>query len=130
LIELLVVVSIIGILASIAIPLFLNQRERAHQSAIQARLKDASTAMEAHAVTSLGTFEDLDGEPASALEAEGFKNPEWASAPGYITIEANENRYCIQARHFELSPSNEWRRATYDSQVGKPQAIPDVCPDL
>lgn len=130
LIELLVVVSIIGILASIAIPLFLNQRERAYESAIQSRLKDASTAMEARAVESLGTFEDLDGEPASVLEDEGFKTPSWSEAPGYITIEANETRYCIQARHNELSPANEWRRSTYDSEVGKPQAVPDVCPNL
>lgn len=36
LVELLVVMVVIGILASVAIPLFLNQRAKAHDSAVQA----------------------------------------------------------------------------------------------
>lgn len=46
LIELLVVIVIIGILAAIAIPLFLSQREKAAESAIQSDLKNAATVME------------------------------------------------------------------------------------
>ena len=130
LIELLVVIAIVAILSAIAIPIFLNQREHAYETAIQARLKDASTAVEARAVTDLGTFAALDEEPGSVLEDEGFKHPEWASSPGYITIEANATRYCIQAQHRELSPRNEWRRATYDSSIGHPRSVPDVCPEL
>jgi type IV pilus assembly protein PilA len=44
LIELLVVVIIIGILAAIAIPVFLAQRERAQNAAAQSDLRNASTA--------------------------------------------------------------------------------------
>ena len=130
LVELLVVITIIAILSAIAIPIFLAQRENAYESAIQTRLKDASTSMEARAVTDLGSFAALDEQDASVLEDEGFKMPLWATSPGYITIEANTTRFCIQAQHKDLSPANVWRRATYDSDVGKPQSNPDVCPEL
>jgi type IV pilus assembly protein PilA len=46
LIELLVVVIIIGILASVAIPVFMRQREDAYRSALVSDLRSASFAME------------------------------------------------------------------------------------
>jgi type IV pilus assembly protein PilA len=46
LIELLVVVIIIGILAAIAIPVFLNQRENAWRSAVESDLRNAAMAVE------------------------------------------------------------------------------------
>lgn len=130
LIELLIVVAIIAILAAIAVPIFLSQREKAYETSMQSTLKDASTAVEARAVTDLGTFSALDEQAASVLENEGFKMPDWSASPGYVTIEANDTRFCIQAQHKELAPTNVWRRSTYDSSVGKPQANPDVCPEL
>ena len=130
LIELLIVIVIIAILAAIAVPIFLSQREKAYETSMQSTLKDASTAIEARAVEDLGTFAALDEQPASVLADEGFKMPDWSVSPGYVSIEANDNRYCIQAQHKELAPTNVWRRSTYDSFVGKPQANPDVCPEL
>lgn len=50
LIELLVVVVIIGILAAIAIPVFLNQRQKAADSATKSDLKNAATVMETYFV--------------------------------------------------------------------------------
>ena len=46
LIELLVVVLIIGVLAAIAIPVFLSQREKAADAATKSDLKNAATLME------------------------------------------------------------------------------------
>ncbi|MFL6136900.1 MAG: prepilin-type N-terminal cleavage/methylation domain-containing protein, partial [Frankiaceae bacterium] len=46
LIELLVVIIIIGILAAIAIPVFLNQRQKGWDAAVKSDLRNAATAEE------------------------------------------------------------------------------------
>ena len=130
LIELLVVILIIAILASIAIPIFLNQREKAWNAQVQSALKNASTAVESRAVTFVGDFSSLDESDGSDLSVEGFDVPEWATGGGYFRIEANATRYCIAAQHADLGPGDLWRRATYDSLVGQPSASPDTCPEL
>ena len=53
LIELLVVMIIIGILSSIAIPVFLGQRQRAYDSGVQSDLKNLATAAETAFATNL-----------------------------------------------------------------------------
>lgn len=64
LIELLVVVLIIGILAAIAIPIFLGQQDSARDSAVQSAITNAKTAVVAELVTG-GTLSDA----LTALEA-------------------------------------------------------------
>jgi type IV pilus assembly protein PilA len=56
LIELLVVILIIGILAAIAIPAFLNQRNKAYDAAAKSNLKTAQTAEETYATDNNGSY--------------------------------------------------------------------------
>ena len=55
LIELLVVIVIIGILAAIAIPLFLNQRKKGVDASLKSDLKSAATTIETYATNSTTT---------------------------------------------------------------------------
>jgi type IV pilus assembly protein PilA len=56
LIELLVVILIIGILAAIAIPAFLNQRQKAYDASAKSNVKTAQTAEETYATDNNGTY--------------------------------------------------------------------------
>jgi type IV pilus assembly protein PilA len=56
LIELLVVILIIGILAAVAIPAFLSQKNKAYDSNAQSNLKNAQTIVEAYANGNGGTY--------------------------------------------------------------------------
>lgn len=57
LVELLVVVVIVGILTSIAIPTFVGQREQAHTAAVQTDLRNAATAATACSAANDGLYE-------------------------------------------------------------------------
>jgi type IV pilus assembly protein PilA len=66
LIELLVVILIIGILAAIAIPAFLNQRNKAYDSAAKSQIKTAQTAEETYATDQNGSYaSDVVGTPGA-----------------------------------------------------------------
>jgi prepilin-type N-terminal cleavage/methylation domain-containing protein len=70
LIELLVVIVIIGILAAIAIPLFLSQREKGVDASMKSDLKSAATALETKSVDAAWTAAD---GTAVKLTATDFK---------------------------------------------------------
>src|SRR5690554_6742649 len=80
LIELLVVILIIGVLAAIAIPAFLNSRTGAWESQVESDLKNAGLAAEQFAMENNGSYVGLD--VGTALADNGFN----ASAPVTITV--------------------------------------------
>ena len=68
LIELLVVIIIIGILAAIAIPTFLRQREKGWLAAVKSDVKNAATAEESYATDHDGQYSAV----VADLTAEGY----------------------------------------------------------
>lgn len=96
LIELLVVIIIIGILAAIAIPVFLNQRQKAWDSAVKADLRNAATAQETVYT------EDATYTPDVAdLQTAGFKlsddgNYAVDAATSFTIESADANGFCVQ----------------------------------
>lgn len=65
LVELLVVVIIIGILAAVAIPIYLNQRKAAWNSAAQTDVKNASVVMETIMTNHNGSLSGVDLSPCA-----------------------------------------------------------------
>ena len=121
LIELLVVVLIIAILAAIAIPFFLNQRERSFDSQAQSALKNAATAMESYATANNGTYPTADAAGVTALGGQGYR----ATANVTLAIDTTGNNYCLEVDHTKLGAAGsvDWHYAAND---GAPTA--GACP--
>jgi type IV pilus assembly protein PilA len=97
LIELLVVIIIIGILAAIAIPVFLNQRQKGYDAGIKSDLRNAATAEETY-LTDNGSYATTQAQ----LATEGFKpssttDYSGGSATLNIGVTGTNGSYCLQA---------------------------------
>jgi type IV pilus assembly protein PilA len=111
LIELLVVIIIIGILAAIAIPVFLKQRQKGFKADMKSAAKNAATAAESYGTEHGG---DYSGLTLLLLQGEGFKS---SSTLGVTVPNADANHYCIKVTDSRLAASYY----TYNSDVGAPQ---------
>jgi type IV pilus assembly protein PilA len=90
LIELLVVMLILGILAAIAIPAFLNQKNKAGDSSAKVDARTAQTAMETCATGAGGSYS------ATACTATNLRQIETA-LPSSIGAAPNGNSYSVTA---------------------------------
>ena len=109
LIELLVVVLIIGILAAIAIPVFLGQQAQAKDSAAKSDLGNAKIAMISYATASAtGAYLGVSSATATATALAGF---------GYVASSGNTTNvavitspgtgtFCLQATSGSASTAN------------------------
>ena len=117
LIELLVVIIIIGILAAIAIPVFLNQRKKAHDAASKSDLKSLATAQESYLTSNPDSYtSDL-----TALQNEGYKPTNGVLVAVDFDV---ANGYCMAA--VDSSSTNIY---WYDSEAGGLQTAPTTRAD-
>jgi len=124
LIELLVVILIIGVLAAIAIPAFLNQREGAWQSQVESDLKNAAIAATQFSVDHNGKYVDgtetlvgnlvgTDGNVVAAWDAAGYNATEDVNLV-FALDTAKAGEYTLTGKHDQRG-ADEW---VYSSATG------------
>ncbi len=93
LIELLVVILIIGILAAIAIPAFLNQKSKANDASAKVQVRTAETAAETYAVDHSGEYKGM------AVKALGEIEPTLneTSSAKLLKAEEKEGGYLVES---------------------------------
>jgi type IV pilus assembly protein PilA len=112
LIELLVVIIIIGILAAIAIPVFLNQRQSAWKASVQSDLKNAAVVVETYGTSNNGSFSGFTPVTAQTSNSTVFK----VSDGNTITVTlVGTQAYTISGTNSNLSSPAYLK---YDSAAG------------
>jgi type IV pilus assembly protein PilA len=89
LVELLVVMLILGILAAIAIPAFLNQRSKANDSDAKSAANTAQTAIETLSTDNNGSYASANGNPGTLTAIEPALNN------ASFTVVSGANTYTI-----------------------------------
>jgi type II secretion system protein G len=114
LIELLVVIVIIGILAAIAIPIFLNQQKKGVDAGVKSDMKQLADLEETYYVDNTAYTTDK-------TKLDGFKQTDAANS---YTITLDEGGYCIEG----TSTKGSGGKFYYDSLAGGLSNKPDVKP--
>lgn len=118
LIELLVVVIIIGILAAIAIPVFLNQRDSARAAASESDIRNAAIQLETY-YTQNGDYPAAAADIAADIEVSDGVAILYTVGTGSYTLEACNTLAAVPAETYAL----------YDSAAGGIQAgATGTCP--
>lgn len=122
LIELLVVIIIISILAAIAIPVFLNQREKGWRAQAVSDMKNAAIAVESYATDSAGPYTGVNGadESSLALVGQGFRHGSLVS----VSVVSDANSYCVRGLHSALTDEFVLRNADGVVRQGPPSTLP------
>ena len=114
LIELMVVVLIIAVLAAIAIPVFMVQRERAWSVQVKSTIRNAATAQESFAGDGSGIYSTT----VAGLIEEGLRfSATEVDFDDVDIISTGPNSYCMQASSVHLA-TIVWH---HDSDVGVPK---------
>jgi prepilin-type N-terminal cleavage/methylation domain-containing protein len=106
LIELLVVIIIIGILAAIAIPVFLNQRKKGYDAQVKADLRNAATAEETYLTDNPSGYTTSQ----ASLTTAGWKV---STNDTFVIAVSAASSFCIVGNN-----SNSSNYFTYDSGAG------------
>jgi type IV pilus assembly protein PilA len=129
LIELLVVIVIIGILAAIAIPVFLNQRKKGVDAGLKSDLKNAATSAETYATDNptAGSFGADAATAKTNLTTAGFK----ATTGNTVKVTGSPaTGYQVCAYNAGASAATAVGTALkYDSQAGGLVSAPVDCSD-
>jgi type IV pilus assembly protein PilA len=113
LIELMVVIVIIGILAAIAIPVFLNQRQSAWKASVASDLKNAATVVETYGTSNNGSFASFPGTGPQTSSSTVFK----VSDGNTITVTlVGSQAYTISGTNSNLTTPTLYLK--YDSAGG------------
>jgi type IV pilus assembly protein PilA len=121
LIELLVVILIIGILAAIAIPVFLTQRQTANDGAAISDVKNAGIQLESWVTAQKGknpnvpsNFADLDIKLSKGVT---------------LSVSGTANDYCILGYHENGKEYTADKPLTYDNTAGGLKTHGTACPE-
>ncbi len=97
LIELLVVIVIIGILAAIAVPTFLRQRQKAYRTQAFADLRSAALVIETVASDFEGSYLPVNGADMDSpiLTNFGFRSTVFT----VLSVQSDQDFYCIRGTH-------------------------------
>lgn len=122
LVEMLVVIVIVGILAAVAIPIYLNQREKGWRSAVESDVKSAAVAASSAvassgATTAIGTEVKCEGKTNGASKPmnDTDKTPINCTANVTILIKPAGDGFTVEGTHANLKGDNS--KYTYNSNA-------------
>ena len=99
LIELLVVIIIIGILAAVAIPVFLNQRTKGYDAAAKSDLRNLAMQEETY-LTDAGEYVATTADSTFAAGTIEFKQSDGVAYIAKVPVTPNNNeKFCLAAKH-------------------------------
>lgn len=124
LVELLVVIVILGILSSIALPSLAAQSKKGKNAALKSALRNAAVVEEELATEGM-PYATPGPAGLAQLIAEGFRETDGVEL---IVIDddmtANGRGFCLQAHHTTLTAADDWFYASSGPNAGTPSQVP------